>query len=160
MSNVAFWSALFAALAVGGIAFELRRDVVPLWRLFLAPAAALACALTLPADTRWFALEAAALAVGIVAGGVRGAGTALHVDHTWKVVRLRLLRDGVAVALAMAMIVGADIAPVVAFLAGHLALAPFAAAALLCAGYLLGRAGAMAYRARKTPHRDMRPGSV
>ena len=39
-------------------------------------------------------------------------------------------------------------------------LAALLAVALLCAGYLGGRAASIAVRSRSTPHDDMRPGSV
>ncbi len=160
MEDVDFRSAVLAAFAVGAIAFELSREVVPPWRLFFSPLAALACAFTLMSDGSWLALNIAAVACGVVAGCVRGKHTTVRVDHSWRVVRLRQLYDGMAIALVIAILVGADIAPVVAFLADRMVPAPFAAAAFACAGYLLGRASAIGYRLRKTPHDDMRPGAI
>jgi hypothetical protein len=108
MEDVEFQTALFAAMGVGAIAFELRREVVPLWRLFVAPLAALAAALTMPAEPRWLAVAVAGLAVGILIGSLRGLATLLRVDHMWKVVRLRRVTyDGVAFALMIAVLAGA-----------------------------------------------------
>jgi hypothetical protein len=161
MKEVAFWTALFAALAVGAIAFELRREVVPLWRLALAPLAAIACALTLPPEPRWLGAAIGAVVVGLVAGSVRGLSAALRVDHIWRLVRLRRAElDGIVVALAIAVLAGADIAPVVDFVARHSTPPPFAAIVFLGAAYLAGRAASIAVRTRSTPHDDMRPGAV
>src|ERR1700730_9493442 len=161
MQEVAFWTALFAATSVGAIAFELRREIVPPWRLFVAPLAALAAALTLPPEPRWLAAAVASLVVGLVAGSVRGLSTMLRVDHIWKVVRLRRVAyDGVAFALVIAVLAGADTEPTVAFLMQRRMPVPFAAIAFLCAGYLLGRAGTIGLRTRSTPHDDIRPGAV
>ena len=60
MKEVAIWTVLFAAVAVGASAFEVRREVVPLWRLALAPLAAVACALSLPPEPRWLGAAAGA----------------------------------------------------------------------------------------------------
>ena len=161
MPDIEFWTAMFAASGVGSIAFELRREVVPLWRLFPAPMAAFAAAFTLPPEPRWLALAVAGLAVGLVAGSLRGLTALLRVDHIWKVVRLRRAAyDGVAFALVIAMLAGADTKPTVTFLLQNSGSVPFAAIAFLCAGYLLGRAATLGLRTRATPHDDMRPGAV
>jgi hypothetical protein len=161
MKDVAFWTVLFAAIAVGAIAFELRREVVPLWRLALAPLAAIACALSLPPEPRWLGAAIGAAVIGVVAGSVRGLSTALRVDHIWKLVRLRRVElDGLAVALVMAVMAGADTVPVVDFVAHRFTPPPFAAIAFLCAGDLVGRAASIGVRSRSTPHDDMRPGAV
>ena len=161
MKEVAFWTVLFAAVAVGAIAFEVRREVVPVWRLALAPLAAVACVLSLPPEPRWAGAAIGAAVVGVVAGSVRGLSTALRVDHIWKRVRLRRAEfDGLAVALVMAVMAGADIAPVVDFFARRFTPPPFAAIAFLCAGYLVGRAASIGVRSRSTPHDDIRPGAV
>ena len=161
MKDVAIWTGLFAAVAVGAIAFELRREVVPVWRLALAPLAAVACALSLPPEPRWLGAAIGAAVVGGVAGSVRGLSTALRVDHIWKLVRLRRVEfDGVAVALVIAVMAGADTAPVVDFIAHRLTPPPFAAIAFLGAGYLVGRAASIGVRSLSTPHDDMRPDAV
>jgi hypothetical protein len=161
VEDVEIRTALFAAIAVGAIAFELRREVVPLWRLFVAPLAALVAALTMPAEPRWLAVAVAGLAVGIVVGSLRGLSTLLRVDHTWKVVRLRRVAyDGVAIALVIAVLAGAATEPTAAFLLENMVSLPFAAIACFCAGYLLGRAVTIGLRTRSTPHDDMRPGAA
>jgi hypothetical protein len=161
MQEVAFWTALFAALGVAAVAFELRREVIPLWRLGLAPLAAVACALSMPAEPRWLGVAIGGVVVGSVAGGVGGLSAGLRVDHMWRLVRLRRAElDGVVAALAIAVLAGANISPVVAFVGQRLTPPPFAAIALLCASYLAGRAASIAVRSRSTPHDDMRPGSV
>jgi len=161
MQDVEFGTALLAALGVGSIAFELRREVVPLWRFFVAPLAALAAALALPSGPDWPAVGVAGLVVGIAAGSLRGFWTLLRVDHIWKIVRLRRVSyDGIAFALAIAVLVGADTKPTAVFLLEHTVSMPFAAAAFFAAGYLLGRAVAIGLRTRWTPHDDMRPGAV
>lgn len=161
MKEVAFWTVLFAAVTVGATAFEVRREVVSVWRLALAPLAAVACALSLPPEPRWLGAAIGAAVVGVVAGSVRGLSTALRVDHLWKRVRLRRVElDGLAVALAIAVLAGADIAPVVEFVARRATPPPFAAIAFLGAGYLVGRAASIGVRSRTTPHDDMRPDAV
>jgi hypothetical protein len=161
MQDVEFWAALLAALGVGSIAFELRREVVPVWRLFVAPLAALAGVVALPSGPDWPAVAVAGLLVGIAAGSLRGFQTSLRVDHIWKIVRLRRASyDGMAFALAIAVLVGADTRPTAAFLRQYTAFVPFAAIAFFAAGYLLGRAVTIGLRTRSTPHDDMRPGAV
>lgn len=161
MKEVAFWTVLFAAVTVGATAFEVRREVVSVWRLALAPLAAVACALSLPPEPRWLGAAIGAAVVGVVAGSVRGLSPALRVDHIWKRVRLRQIElDGLAVALAIAVLAGADIAPVVDFVARRSTPPPFAAIVFLGAGYLVGRAASIGVRSRSTPHDDMRPGAV
>ena len=157
MQDVDFGTALLAAMGVGAIAFELRREIVPVWRLFVAPLAALAAALSLPPEPRWLAVAVAGLVVGAVAGSLRGLSTLLRVDHIWKVVRLRRVAyDGVAFALVIAVLAGADTKPTAAFLQQRMIFVPFAAIAFFCAGYLLGRAITIVLRTRSTPHNDMR----
>ena len=160
MQDVEFGTALLAAVAVGAIAFELRRETVAMWRFFVAPLAALAAALSLPAEPRWLAVAVAGVVVGAVAGSVRGLSTPLRVDHNWKVVRLRhAAYDGVAFAMLIALLAGADTKSTAAFLHQRMIVVPFAAMAFFCAGYLLGRAVTIGLRARATPHDDMRPGA-
>jgi hypothetical protein len=147
MKEVALWTALSAALAVGAVAFEMRREIVPLWRLSIAPLAALACALSLPPEPRWLGAALGAVVVGLVAGSVRGLSATLRVDRAWRAVSLRYATfDGIAVALVIALMAGADIKPVVAYIARELTPPPFAAIALLGAGYLLGRAASIGVR--------------
>ncbi len=154
MKEVALWTALSAALAVGAAAFEMRREIVPLWRLSIAPLAALACALSLPPEPRWLGAALGAIVVGLVAGSVRGLSAALRVKQVWKSVALRhATYDGIAVALLICVMAGADIKPVVAYVARELTPPPFAAIALLCAGYLLGRAASIGVRSG-TPDDD------
>jgi len=158
MQEVALWTALFAAIAVGSIAFELRREIVPVWRLAIAPVAALACAISMPPEPRWLGAAIGAVVVGVVGGSVRGLSASLRVDHVWKVLRLRYVTyDGLVVALVLALMAGADIAPVASFIAHRLTPPPFTAIALLCAGYLVGRAASIGVRSQSTPHDDMRP---
>ena len=158
MREVAFQTALFAAVAVGAIAFELRREMVSLWRLAPAPLAAVACALSLPSEPRWLGAAIGAVVVGLVAGSVRGLSAALRVDHIWKVVRLRRAEfDGVLVALLIAVLAGADISPVVDFMTRRLTPPPFGAIAFLCAGYLVGRAASIGVRSWSASHDDMPP---
>ena len=159
MNGVALWTALCAAAAVGSIAFELRLETVRLWRLAPAPLAAVACALSFPPEPRWWGAAVGAAVVGIVAGSVRGLSPVLRVNHLWNVVRLRRAEfDGMAAALLIAVLAGANIAPVVDFLTRTLAPPPFAAIAFWCAGYLVGRAASIGVRSQSTPHDDMRSG--
>jgi uncharacterized integral membrane protein len=159
MLEGAFWAALFAAVAAGGVAFEVRGDVVPFWRLFVGPVAALAAAFSLPvSEPRWLATAVAGFLIGLVAGSVRGMSAKLRVDHEWGVFRLRRATyDGVAFAMLMAAVVGADTPTTAAFLARHMWSLPFGAMAFGCAGYLMGRAGTIGIRARGARHDDMRP---
>jgi hypothetical protein len=159
MIQVAPWTALSAALAVGAMAYELRRETVPTWRLAVATLAAAACALSLPPEPRWLGAAVGAVVVGLVAGSVRGLSAGLRVDHAWKVLRLRRATyDGLLAALVIAVMAGVDGAPVVQFIARHTTPPPFAVIALLCAGYLMGRAVAMGVHSRTVPHDDILPG--
>lgn len=160
MQDVEFGTALLAALAVGAIAFELRPEAVPLWRLSVAPLAALAAALALPSEPGW-RTTVAGLVAGIAAGSLRGCLTPLKVDRFRKVVRLRRAAyDGVASALAISVLVGADTRPTVAFLQEYMVSVPFTAIALFAAAYLLGRAVTIGLRARSAPHDDMGAGDM
>lgn len=156
MQDVDLATALLAAVAVGTIAFELRREVVPPWRLFVPPLAALAAALTLPPEPRWLGMALAGFVVGAVVGGLRGLSAQLRVDHSWKVVRLRRAAyDGVATTLGIAVLAGVDTRPTVAFLVQHMIFVPFAAIAFFCVGYLTGRSAAIGLQIRGAPHDDM-----
>ena len=155
MGQVDLWSAILAAAAVSAISFEMRRETMPSWWLFATPVLAVACLMALPARPLSPYVGAACLVMGTVGGGVRGLQARLKADHVWRLVRLGPHYDGIAIALLLAVAVGANLEPVVK--AVSTMSNPIAAAGVLAIGYLIGRSVAMVARLRLTPHDDMRP---
>ena len=111
MNSLGFWNAALAAALVSAVAFELRRETVPRWRLFVPPVLALAIVLSLPALPMRPLEIAICVAVGLSTGAARAHLVRLRADHVWKLARLGPLYDGVAFALVLAVASGADIEP-------------------------------------------------
>ena len=147
---------LVAVACLGSLAQQSRGDVVRLWRLAVPPSLAVAPALmllagvfdaTLVHDAEWLA----AGIVGAAIGRTRGWSVPMQVDQTWRLVRLPPTFDATMAA------VGLVILSIVDFVSAALNdpfVAPdlVAAAAAFCAGYIGGRAVALAVRARREPH--------
>lgn len=155
MGSLGFWSAVLAAALVSAVAFELRRETVPQWRLFVPPLLALALLLSLPALPVRPLEIAICGAVGLSTGAARAHLVRLRADHVWKLVRLGPLYDGVAFALVLAVASGADIEPV------RRAMPPLVDVLLLggifAASYLSGRAVALGLVSRAAAHDDIPP---
>ena len=147
---------LVAFACLGSLAQQSRGDVVRLWRLAVPPSLAVAQALVLLAgvfdatlvhDAEWVA----AAIVGAAIGRTRGWSVPMQVDQTWRLVRMPPTFDAIMAA------VGLIILSIVDFVSAALAdlfVAPdlVAAAAAFCAGYIGGRAVALAVRAGRQPH--------
>lgn len=154
-----FLVALGATGCAGVLLSEARGRLLPPARLFAAPVLAAVAALFLlalvPPEAREPRLWAAALALGVVPGALRGFAMPLQVDHMWSLIRLPRGRDGLwtsamlaGLALLAAMLTLAD-----GETGAYEALA--AAAAMAMAGYLGGRAFALYVRTAHAPHRDL-----
>lgn len=130
------------------------------WRLALPPcfAAAVAFGLlesvfesSLLHDAEWLVAAAA----GLVVGRLRGWSIGLEVDQRHGLVRLRRSPDAPLVAIGLLLLGLAD--GLGAALQEPLIDPPYlAAGAALCAGYLGGRALAIAVRATRLPHVELR----
>lgn len=155
MGSVGFWNAVLAGALVSAVAFELRRDTVPQWRLFVPPLLALAVLLGLPALPMRPLEIAICAVVGLSTGAARAHLVRLRADHVWKLVRLGPLYDGVALALVLAVASGADIEPV------RRTMLPLVDVLLLggvfAASYLSGRAVALGLVSRAAAHDDIPP---
>ncbi len=95
-------------------------------------------------------------AVGLVAGGVRGATMKLQVDQNWLLVRPTGRRALIWVSLALPVAIALEVGGSVAGAAGIPWRLAAAARALLCAGLIAGRAVALTVRVWRAPHVDLR----
>ena len=147
---------LVAFACLGSLAQQSRGDVVRLWRLAVPPSLAVAPALmllagvfdaTLVHDAEWLV----AGIVGAAIGRTRGWSVPMQVDQTWRLVRLPPTFDATMAAVGL---VGLSIIDFVSAALNDPLVAPalVAAAAAFCAGYIGGRAVALAVRARREPH--------
>jgi len=149
---------LLALLGLGAIRFELRRDPVPTWRLFLPALILLLCSVALLGglSSRGRGIWLIGLIVGFPAGSVRALWLRMRTDHAVGLVRLSPVRDGVVVA-AIALVFAAIDLAVVLRAADSASPSPlFAAAVSLCAAYLSGRAIVTRTLSRRAQHRDLR----
>ena len=159
LSNVLTVFVAFACLHT--IAPQSRGGVVKLWRLAVPACFAAVEALVLLAgvfdatfghDAEWVV----AALIGILLGRMRGWSMPVEVDRMWELVRLRPSLDGQAAALALIALSFIDFTsaaleqPIIA--CDHVA-----AGASLFAGYLGGRAVAIAVRAMRAPHVELQP---
>ena len=147
---------VMAVICLWTIAPQSRGGVVKLWRLAIPPILAVVVALMLLAgvlepslanDLLWLI----AAFVGSVVGRSRGWLAAMQADRTWRLVRMRPAIGGPVAALALVVLCLID------FVSAALEQALMepniiAAAAAFCAGYLGGRALAVAVRAGRAPH--------
>lgn len=149
---------LLAVAATWSIRFELKRKAVPLWRLFLPAAFVLLCALALLAglSNRGRGILVVAFLFGLAAGCARAFWLRLRFDHAAKLVRLSPARDGVWMAAMAGLFAAIDVFVALRSEAGAPASPLFAAGAIFCAGYLVGRAVVTRVRARDALHLDMR----
>ena len=158
---------LVAFACLGSLAQQSRGDVVRLWRLAVPPSLAVAPALmllagvfdaTLVHDAEWVA----AAIVGAAIGRTRGWSVPMQVDQVWRLVRMPPTFDATMAAVGLVIL---SIVDFVSAALGNPYLAPdlVAAAAAFCAGYIGGRAVALAVRTRREPHvglNDLREAST
>jgi hypothetical protein len=157
LSNVL--TVLIAVTCLWTISNQSLGGVAKLWRLAVPPCLAIVDAMVLLAgvfdatmthDAEWLV----AMLVGFVIGRTRGWTMTVQVDRTWSLVRLPPALDGLAAAAGLVVFALID------FMSAALEeaiVAPdhVAAGAALCAGYLGGRALAVAVRARRAPHVEL-----
>lgn len=128
-----------------------------LYGAFLAAAlVALAPFLFLPLTPGGLMVWSLALAAGAAIGLMRGVMMRIQVDQMWALIRLPQARCGLLAVSLIALLVVALIASRVAGPAGTDYLRPLAAALAWCAGFLGGRALAIASRVRRAPHFELR----
>ena len=136
---------------------EGRGRVMAAWKVPVVAGLAAVSALTLIAYPTWGELKNPSLwafaIVAAVAGAGRGYWMQLDVDHGWHLIRLTRALDGLVVAAALCALVLVEI--VVATLAP--ADQPTVELGLgVLAFYLVGRAGAVVWRARQEPQTDLK----
>ena len=141
---------------------EIRGRAMRRWRLFLLPLVALVLAFILllfqlaERQPPW--MFGAALVLGLVAGAARGATLPQEVDQTWRLVRPTRRRALFWVSLVFPVAVGLEIGGTLAGPPGEFWRLAGAAAAMLAAGLMTGRATALAVRLWWAPHVDLRRG--
>jgi hypothetical protein len=158
---------LHIMLALGGAGcvyaavLEIQQRAIKRWHLFL-PAL---CALAVATIVTLAQLEmdraawpfAAAFAIGLLIGGVRGARVPLKVDQYWSLIQVR--RTTRRALLWVAAVVAADAALVcLAALSGQpVPMVRFIGAltAVACTGMLWARASAIVVRMQYAPHVDL-----
>jgi hypothetical protein len=150
---------VLAATCLSTILPQARGDVVKIWRLAMPACLALVVTFVLLAgvfdadlgtDAEWLG----ALLLGGLAGRIRGWTMVMEVDQASGLVRQRRSADGTLAAAALVLLALLDFASAAARLtwieAEHVA-----AASALFAGFVGGRALAMAVRASRLPHREL-----
>src|SRR5262245_50603424 len=148
-----FATVAFAVICLITIARQSRGHVVKLWRLAIPPCFAAVQAfmllasvfqVTLQTDAEWLA---AALR-GIIIGRARGWAMAIEVDHLHDLVRQHRSADGALAGVALVLLALTD---VVSAALQDPVIDPehVAAGAAFCAGYVAGRALAIAARAAR-----------
>jgi membrane protein CcdC involved in cytochrome C biogenesis len=157
LSNLA--TVIFAVVCLWVIAAQARGNVVKLWRLaipacFAAVVAFMLLASVFDADLESDAEWLIAAAIGIVLGRMRGWAIALEVDQRHDLVRQQGGADGPVVAIGLVLLASTDFA-LSALQEPLIEPQHVAAAAALCAGYLCGRALAIAVRTARLPHVEL-----
>jgi len=149
------------AMATVGLALrEIRGRTLRRGHLFLLPAVATLMALILllfqlaAKQPPW--VLAAVFALGLAAGGLRGATMKLEVDQNWHLVRPTGRRALFWVALAIPVAAGFEIGGAIVGPQGALVRLAGAGIGLLCAGLLVGRAAVFVIRLVRAPHVDLR----
>ena len=157
LSNLA--TVAFAAICLLTITAQARGNVVKLWRLAIPACFAAVVAFMLLAgvfeanlesDAEWLG----AAVIGIVLGRMRGWAIVVEVDQRHELVRQHRAPDGPLAAIGLVLLALTDFAS--AALQDPLVEPQHvAAAAALCAGYLGGRALAIAVRTARLPHVEL-----
>ncbi|HYX00945.1 MAG TPA: hypothetical protein VE963_02585 [Reyranella sp.] len=157
LANVA--TVLFAVICLLTVTTQARGNIVKLWRLAVPVCFAAVQAFVLLAgvfetnlqtDAEW--LVAALL--GIAIGRMRGWAISVEVDQQHELIRQRRAADGPLAAVALVLLALTDFASAALQepLVDH---EHIAAAAAFCAGYLGGRALAIAVRTTHLPHVEL-----
>lgn len=150
---------VIAVICLSTILPQARGNVVKVWRLAMPASLGMVEAFVLLAgvfeadlasDAEWLA----ALFVGGMAGRMRGWSMAMEVDQTSSLMRLRRSADGTMAAAGLVLVALIDFGSAavreVWIDPEHLA-----AAAALFAGFLGGRALAMAVQISRQPHHEL-----
>lgn len=148
---------LFSLTAVVLSISESRGRVMAAWKVPVAAALAALSALILIAYPTWGELKNPSLWVFAIVAAVVGAGRGywmqLDVDHGWHLIRLTRALDGPLAAVVLCALVLVEV--VVATLAP--ADQPTVELGLGVLGsFLIGRAGAVMWRARQEPQTDLK----
>jgi hypothetical protein len=117
---------------------------------------ALAAFLLVPLTPGGLVVWCLALAVGTAIGVMRGVMMRIQVDQMWALIRLPQAQCGRLAVSLIGLLVVALIASRIAGPAGTDYLQPLGAALAWCAGFLGGRALAIAGRVRRAPHFELR----
>ena len=151
-------------LSLMGCALASRREIEAkpmrlshLYGAFLAAAlVALAPFLFLQLPPGGLVVWGLALAAGAAIGVMRGVMMRIQVDQMWSLIRLPQAQCGRLAVSLIALLVVALIATRIAGPAGTGYLQPLGAGLAWCAGFLGGRALAIASRIRRAPHIELR----
>jgi membrane protein CcdC involved in cytochrome C biogenesis len=150
---------VFAVLCLMTIAPQARGRVVKLWRLAVPPCFAAVEAFVLLAsvfdanlqnDAEWLL----AAMVGLLFGRMRGWSVPIEVDQQHELIRQQRTADGPLMAIALLLLALTDFVGA-ALLDPVIEPQHVAAGAALCAGYLGGRALAIAVRTTRLPHVEL-----
>lgn len=151
---------MFAVICLWSIAGQARGGIVKSWRLAVPPCLAAVDAVVLLAsvmsaslghDAEWLV----AALIGLFLGRLRGWSIELEVDRQRDLVRQHRAADGPLIAIALLLLSLADL--VGAALAEPVLEPQYVAAgAAFCAGWLGGRALAIAVRTTRLPHVELR----
>ena len=150
---------VLAVICLSTILPQARGNVVKIWRLAMPASLAMVEAFILLAgvydadfatDAEWLA----ALIVGGLVGRSRGWAMAMQVDQASSLMRQRRSPDGTIAASALVLLALTDFTSA-ALQEVWIDPAHMAAAAALFAGFLGGRALAMAVRTTRLPHHEL-----
>src|SRR5215813_9952501 len=150
---------ILAVVCFKTITAQARGHVVKLWRLAVPACLAAVQALVLLAavfdanmqnDAEWLL----AAIVGLALGRMRGWSIAIQVDRQRGLIRQRRSADGPLVAIGLVLLALVDFVGA-ALLDPVIEPQHVAAGAALCAGYLCGRALAIAVRTTRLPHVEL-----
>jgi membrane protein CcdC involved in cytochrome C biogenesis len=150
---------VFAVLCLMTIAPQARGRVVKLWRLAVPPCFAAVEAFVLLAGVFDANLQndaefLLAAMVGLLIGRMRGWSLVIEVDQQHELIRQQRTRDGPLTAIALVLLALTDFVGA-ALLDPVIEPQHVAAGAALCAGYLGGRALAIAVRTTRLPHVEL-----
>src|SRR5262245_45216644 len=154
LSDVA--TVVFAVLCLITIAPQASGRVVKLWRLAVPPCFAAVQAFVLLASVFDANLQndaefLLAAMVGLLFGRMRGWSVLIEVDQRHELIRQQRTADGPLMAIALLLLALTDFVGA-ALLDPVIEPQHVAAGAALCAGYLGGRALAIAVRTTRLPH--------
>ena len=151
-------------LGVGACGLVCRREVqrkpMRRWHLYAPPVIATFVALVPLLQGSLVGQRAAvwvlALGAGFAIGLLRGAMVRIQVDQMWALVRVPQAPCALIAVILIALLGAGRIAADIVGPAGVAFLEPLAAALAWCAGFLAGRAAAIAARVRRAPHYELR----